>query len=431
MNKSIFTHSTLPGTVFTSVYPRVIVVLSNLFLVFMLCGLCTAQELKSANQPSESDLPARQAKPKPGLIRVQNDLVYGENNSDIQIGKADLVFDNIYAYVATPNGLYRTAKPITANSSFELIGFQNKAIIKLYVHNNALYVLKYSKDTLGRADDHSFLKSEDRGATFVPMDGALEYCFRGYCSFLTPTQAIFKDNLIFLNAGAGLNLQVSNNNGASWIPLLGTLEPNVCYQQPFEIIGTRVLVGRECPLDFGYLRGGTLCPDLLDWLSPSHRPTSVVTPYLANRNVLFFIKHKQNSSDVYAGGEGGVLKSSDNGQSFRFVINYETNNSLRMFPYVTNILFHSKNPNVIIVGGYDNGPLHRLFLAYSKDNGETWLDISNRTQLLVGEPSNLTDPDWVQFIVEDSEGRVLVGVTRPETKTLTIVQLRVNVAAFR
>lgn len=429
MNKIISAYLTLTGTLFMSFYSRVVIVLLSLSLVLTASGLCAAQQSKSANQPSENDLPTLQRKVKSGLIRVQNNLVYGENNSDFQVGKAALVFDDIYAYVATPNGLYRTAKTITANSSFELIGFQNKSILNLYVHNNTLYVLKHSRATLSnRATDHSFLKSEDHGATFIPMDGALEYCFRGYCSFLTPTQAIFKDNLIFLNAGAGLNLQVSNNNGASWIPLSGTLEPNVCSEPPFEIIGTRVLVGGECPLDFAYLRAGMLRPDLLDWLSLQHRPTSVVTPELANRN-FHFIKHKPNSSDVYAGVEGGVLKSTDNGQSFRFIIKYPLDS--RIYPYVLNILFHSKNPNVIVVGGEERGPLHRLFLAYSKDNGETWLDISNKTQFLIGAPSNTVVPDWVQFIVEDPEGRVLAGVTRPETKTLTIVQLRVDVAAFR
>jgi hypothetical protein len=263
------------------------------------------------------------------------------------------------------------------------------------------------------------------------MDGALEYCVAGYCSFMMPTQAIFKDNLIFLNAGAGLNLQVSNNNGASWIPLSGNLAPGSCSEPPFEIIGTRVLIGGECPLDFAYLRGGTLRPDLLDWLSPQHRPVDVVVPYLSNRNVQF-IKNKPNTSDVYAGVEGGLLKSNDNGQSFRFVLLYGTSSNTRSAPYITSILFHSKNPNVIVVGGFDKGSLQRLFLAYSKDNGETWLDISNRTQILVGEPSSGPNgTDWAQFITEDSEGKVLVGVKHPETNTLTIVQLRVDVAAFR
>lgn len=403
----------------------------NLYLVLTASVLCVAQPSKIAIQSSEGDLPAHQTKPKPGLIRVQNNLAYGENNSDIQLGRAALAFDDIYAYVATNNGLYRTVKPITSNSSFQPIGFQNKSITNLYVHNNALYVLKVSRDTLGnRATDHSFLKSEDRGATFVPMDVALENCVAGYCSFLTPTQAIFKDNLIFLNAGNGLNLQVSNNNGASWIPLSGNLQRNSCSPVAFELIGTRVLVGGECPLDFAYLRAGTLRPDLLDWLSPADRPISVSTPYLSNRNVQF-IKNKANSPDVYAGVEGGLLKSSDNGQSFRFVIKYGTFNSFRSYPYITDILFHSKNPNVIVAGGFDKGPLFRLFLAYSKDNGETWLDISNKTQLLAGKPSEITGIDSVQFIVEDSDGRILVGVNRPDAKTLTILQLRVDVAAFR
>jgi hypothetical protein len=76
-------------------------------------------------------------------------------------GRAAIAFDDVYAYIATPNGLFRTAKRITSESSFEPIGFQNKAITNLYVHNNTLYVLKYSEETYGSpATDHSFLKSE-------------------------------------------------------------------------------------------------------------------------------------------------------------------------------------------------------------------------------------------------------------------------------
>ncbi len=113
-----------------------------------------------------------------------------------------------------------------------------------------------------------------------------------------------------------------------------------------------------------------------------------------------FIEHKPNSPDVYAGVEGGLLKSSDVGQSFRFVIRYGIGNSARSYPYITNILFHSKIPNVIVVGGF-NKPRSRFFLAYSKDSGESWLDVSNKTQLLVGEPSNTTEIDWTHFISED------------------------------
>jgi hypothetical protein len=408
---------------------RASVALLSLFLIASLGGISSAQQLRSLNQPSEDYLPALQRKVRQGLIRVQNNLVYGNTLPFYTDGA--MVFDDTYAYIATPNGLFRTAKQITADSTFELIGFQNKAITNLYVHNNTLYVLKRSEETRGtQATDHSFLKSEDRGATFIPIDAGLHECLGGYCSFLTPTQAIFKDNLIFLNAGGAPNLQVSNNNGASWIPLLGSLASYACSIQPFELIGTRVLIGGECPLDFAYLRGGTLRPDLLGWASPEQRPTNVVTPNLGNRNVQF-IKNKPNTPDVYAGVEGGLLKSVDAGQSFRFAIKYSLGNSLGKYPYITKILLHSKLPNVIVVGGFDKGLAKRLFLAYSKDNGETWLDISSQTQLRVGKPSNTTEIDNVEFITEDSEGRVLVGVSRAETKTLTIVHLRVEVAAFR
>ncbi len=429
MNKIISTFPAIPATLFKFACSRANVALLNLFLVSIFGGFSSAQQLKSANQPSEDDLPALQRKVRQGLIRVQNNLVYG-NNPGIKGGGA-LVFDDLYAYVATPNGLYRTAKRITAESSFELIGFQNKAITNLYVHNNTLYVLKYSEETRGtQATDHSFLRSEDRGQTFIPMDSGLEYCLGGYCSFLMPTEAIFKDNLIFLNAGGAPNLQVSNNNGENWIPLLGSLETRACYQQVFEIIENRVLVGGECPLDVAYIRGGTLRSDFLDWASPEQRPRNVITPYLGNRNVQF-IKNKPNTPDVYAGVEAALLKSTDSGQSFRFVIKYASSSSTGIAPYITKILFHSKNPNVIVVGGFDKGTAKRLFLAYSKDNGETWLDVTNQTQFFVGKPSNTTEVDKVEFITEDAEGRVLVGISRPETKTLTIVQLRVDVAAFR
>ena len=408
---------------------RLFVAFFSLFLTITAGVQSTPAQIKNVNESSESDLPALQRKVKRGLIKVQNNLFYGTNSA--MQGGAALVFDDIYAYLATPNGLYRTSKSITGNSSFELIGFQNTSITNLYVHNNTLYVLKRSLETRGtRATDHSFLRSEDRGATFIPMDAALEYCLGGYCSFLSPTQAVFKDNLIFLNAGGATNLQVSNNNGASWMPLLGTLAANACYDQSFEIINNRALIGGECPLDTAYLKGGTLRPDLLGWASPEQRPTDVVAPNLGNRNVQF-IKTKPNTTDVYTGIEGGLLKSSDTGQSFRFVIKYSSGNSLRSYPYIQKILFYSKNPNVIVAGGFDKGPLKRLFLSYSKDDGETWTDISSQTQFLTGEPSNTTEIDAVEFISEDSGGRVLVGITRPQTKTLTIARLKVDVAAFR
>ncbi len=168
MSKIIRMTSTAAKLLAKFICSRASVALLSLFLIASLGGISSAQQLRSLNQPSEDYLPALQRKVRQGLIRVQNNLVYG-NTLPFYTGGA-LVFDDTYAYIATPNGLFRTAKQITADSSFELIGFQNQAITNLYVHNNALYVLKRSEETRGtQATDHSFLKSEDRGATFIRL----------------------------------------------------------------------------------------------------------------------------------------------------------------------------------------------------------------------------------------------------------------------
>lgn len=390
----------------------------NLFLILTIGVFCVYPQ-------TPENLPAFPVKSKPGLIKVNNNLAYGAPHP---LGLAALAFDDLYAFAATPNGLYRTPLPLSPNNSFELIGFQNKAIFNLYVHNNELYVLKYSEPNEGSpATDHAFLKSADHGATFVPMDGALQYCLGGYCSFLWPTQAIFKNNLIFLNAGGAPNLLVSTNNGASWIPLLGSLQAQICTAQPFELINNRAVVGGECPLDSAYIRGGTLRPDMLGW---TQFPTNVAAPDLQNRNIQF-IKNKPGTTDVYAGAEGGLLKSTDSGQSFRFVIKYAISGGVK-YPYISDILFSSEAPNVIVVGGFDKGPQGGAFLAYSKDFGETWNDISAQAQFFIGAPSKTKNgTDSVDFIEEDAQGNILAGVQRPETNTLKIFRLNIDVAAFR
>ncbi len=127
---------------------------------------------------------------------------------------ARLVFDDQHGYFATPDGLFRTDKHLTGQSNLEPIGFKNRFITNLYINNEKLYVLKEAEQTDdGPASDHGFLRSDDRGDTFIPLDNSLQECLREYCGFIWPTQAEFRDNLIFLNAGGGMNLLVSERRG--------------------------------------------------------------------------------------------------------------------------------------------------------------------------------------------------------------------------
>ena len=382
----------------------------------LLTALFSAASLYIYAQPK-----ALVTKPKPGLVRAAYSVPFGNSETGYDAGA--MAFDDQYAYLATPGGLFRAAAPLTPSSQFQLIAFAGKQVINLYVHQNVLYVLKYGEAaTNGPATDHTFLKSVDHGATFVPIDNGLEECIGKFCNYLTPTQALFKDDLIYLNAGGGPNLMYSSNGGASWTPLLGSLQAMTCNFQPFELVGTRMLVGGMC-LDEAYLKGGILRSDLMGW---TQLPTDAGTPPLGLRSVQT-IENKPGTTDVYAGVGGGLLKSTDSGQTYRSVLQYSGTDT---FPYVEKILFPANLSNVIVAGGRDNtrtGP----FLAYSKDNGETWYDISPQARLFAGPPGESTWVDEIDFIAQDPQGRIFVGLRHVDTNTMLILQLRMDVAMLR
>jgi hypothetical protein len=358
-------------------------------------------------------------KPRPGLIRVAGTIAFDQAFSHPN-ASADLVFDDSFAYLAIPGGLYRTPLPLSSQSAFKLIGFQNTNIFHLYVHQSSLYVLKESVANQGdSATDHSILRSDDHGSTFVPMDGALQECGSGFCEFLSASEALFVGKSMIINAGFN-NLLITDNNGGSWTPLIGGFHRGTCAAQPFELIDHRLVIGGEC-LDTGFIKSGILSSDMRGWEQP---PNACGSPEMNLRGVLT-IRNKPNSADVYAGVYGGLLKSTDSGQNFRFVISYPIFGST--YPYVRTLFFPSHAPNVIVAAGYD---VNRLFLAYSKDNGETWLDISSATQPFIGVPDSLSSTS-VDFIKEDQNGNIFAGVVYNPTKTFKLLQLRFNSVAFR
>lgn len=376
--------------------------------------------IAASSHHAQSPITAIPRKGKPGLIKHLYSFTYGEPQYGVT---AKMAFDASYAFVMTPGGLYRAPLPLNSKSHFELIGFQGTTLTNMYVNNGVLYVLKFGEATQGGpATDHTFLRSFDHGQTFFPIDGNLQECLGGYCSYMIPDKAAFRGNLVYLNAGGAPNLQFSNNGGASWTPLLGGLQSNVCYLQSFELIGTRVIVGGECPLDSAYIRAGTLRPDMMGWVQT---PTAVNTPPLANRNVQF-IRNKPNTNHVFIGVEGGLLKSTDAGQNFRFVLEYTT----PPYPYIHEIFFAPNMPGMIVAGGDGNcvcGP----FLAVSSDNGETWYDITSRLLPFAGPPGKPTALDSLGFIEEGPDGRIYVGIIHAETNTMIIVQLRLEIPMLR
>ena len=334
------------------------------------------------------------------------------------ISRVRLVFDDQFAYLATPDGLFRTSRSLSATSPRTLI-FAGQGFFNLYVRNNVLYVLKEGGDPRSNTlEAHSFLKSTDHGQTFVPLDEGLKWCFRDSCEYLYATEAFFIDNLIFLAAGGGANFFVSQDEGKNWKLLQGFAEPVICTPSAFEMIGNKVLIGGECPLDFAFLKARTLRPDMLDWTGSVRDIMGLAE--LSNRNVQF-IAQSPNTSFVFAGVEGGLLKSYDLGESYQFKLKYPPDGSTPKFPYIQQILLPATYRDLIVVGGFNKAPPEISgFLAYSPDHGENWIDISDL--ILTPEYSTYS----VGFVTQDPEGRTLVGLIDDNPTRITIVELLVS-----
>jgi len=254
----------------------------------------------------------------------------------------------------------------------------------------------------GQAGEHG-LCTLDASGSFAARDLPLENCIGGWCAPLAMNELKLFNNRLYANAGAGQNLFVSTDAAASWRVALGQFDSMICTHQAFQVVGDRLLVGGECPLDFAYIRAYKLGAD---GLPASNDELPVSLPTLENRNVQF-IQQVANSQRVFAGVEGGLLRSDDGGQSFKFVIQQPLSGNTG-YPYIRYFLALSGKPETMVVGGFDKARA-LPYLAWSADGGTSWTDISS---LLPGYARAAGDTAFaeVSSVSEDPQGRVIVTV---------------------
>lgn len=297
--------------------------------------------------------------------------------------------DAEFEYLATPDGLYRS--PRLATIAPQLIAFPGENVHAVAVHEDALYVAKGAGNEAANSPTHTLVRSTDHGATFTNLDAGLLDCALMPCGYLIPTLMAFEADRIYVNAGG--NVLASEDDGASWHLLYGLTSggkptAQVCPVQ-FALAGEHMLLGGECPLDDGWISRGLLRESRVEW---AHEPQPVTSPELENRNVQFI--RDLGDGVVYAGIEGALLKSTDGGETFRFVIHYPLNAEDR-YPYIAHMVV---TRGVMLVGGFDKKN-DVGYLAYSSDGGETWHDKSH----LVGKP-------YVSLLTVDADGRLLIGL---------------------
>ena len=127
-------------------------------------------------------------------------------------------------------------------------------------------------------------------------------------------------------------------------------------------------------------------------------------PALENRNVQF-IESVADTKRVFIGVEGGLLRSEDNGVSFRFVIQEPLSGS-KNYPYIRSFLALKGKPDTMVIGGFDKAT-QLAYLAWSKDGGATWTDISKLTPNHGKAPAGGA-VTTITGIFEDPQGRILV-----------------------
>ena len=318
----------------------------------------------------------------------------------LEEGNAGYARDSRFEYLATSDGLYRAER--LAGGAIELMPAAGTLLNDVAAAGDALYVLR-GREYFGSWPEPTLLRSRDHGVTFESVSEGLLDCSlapRYPCEYVVPHDIRFGDGRVFLEASG--NLLASADEGATWSMLVGASsgrpEPMSC-PLVFERIGTTMLFGTECPLDDAWIAGGTLRPDLLGW---SGEWRKMETPEIENRNVQF-IRHL-GGGVVLASIEGGLLRSTDGGATFHWVIHYPLDNPAR-YPYAGHLLVSSRHPGLMLLGGFDKKD-GSGYLAVSTDGGETWAD------------SPLVGMAEVMLLAEDREGRILVGLYEGTTFTL-------------
>lgn len=319
-------------------------------------------------------------------------------------------------WIATPGGLYRLPLNIEEGEP-QLFAFEGRGVTKVYAHDGALYVLKDTRGTSPGDHDPGLLRLDPSSGEITQVDAQLRSCTGEVCQYMAGSEAKFVGQTIYYAAGG--NLVVSPDGGETWKALVGFLEPAACYDLSFELSGSRLLYGGECPLDMAWLRWAELSSD---GTAIDAGPFDAVTPELENRNIQF-IRRLPGSSLLFAGIEGAMLRSSDFGASWEFVHRYHNGGADEgKYPYIGSLLAPSGREGVLVAGGFDKAKAEAAaWLAISHDGGSTWLDRSVQLR-----QSDGFSADTLSFLAEDADGRILAGLVDLGSTRLRVVELSVE-----
>ena len=377
----------------------------------MACALLLAGCGGSSDDDKDEPKPPVVVQPTPVATSV--DLLTSTTR-----GMESVAYHGGFAYLSLANSktegsaVLKTALPVTRTSSWAAVGLgacamgkQGDFIVrapKLKMVGDDMWLMQPWADVPSASAEHAACTLVAGTSTFVPRDQDLRVCTGSFCEMLAPQDIKIAGKRLYSNPGAGVNLFTSSDAGNTWKVIRGQKASMICTPTKFHVIGDRVLVGGECPLDMAFVEAYGLTSD--GSALTSEAKLAISLPALENRNVQF-IESVPESRRVFIGVEGGLLRSDDNGASFKFVIQ-EPLSGGKAYPYIHSFLPVKGKPDTVVIGGFDKAT-QQAYLAWSKDGGTTWTDISKLT------PNHGKTPAagatvMITGLAEDAQGRILV-----------------------
>ena len=330
--------------------------------------------------------------------------------------------------LTTPDALYRFSGKL--DSSTILKHTDVGAAIPRIVDGQGKTLLYLDAYVPGN-DGARYFVSHDSARSFLSVDDAFRFEWWNSLheewaeDYLVTSWLQYSDGVWYCNAGNSPMLHGSLDNGVSWDMVFNPMPSgetgNLAASGGSHIVIDRlILSGGEAPLDMAWIHRAKLDET---GLGLAELPSTVTDwELLGNRDIQTF-HYNRRYRTIFAGAEGAVLRSTDKGQEFEYSFKYPYSSdgsnvaipegSEDAYPYVTSFSTPSSHATAVVAGGYDK-PASTAYLAWSPDNGETWVNLSGHVRDL---------GQYTAFIVEDAYERILVGVSCGERGRLTVAEL--------
>jgi hypothetical protein len=318
-------------------------------------------------------------------------------------GRISFAHDDQYEYLATSVGLFRSRRFADPSESAEVIAFDGRRVNDVVSNGRFVYVL-LGNGIYSSSPEPTVMRSGDHGRTFSPIDTNLGECLGTKCEYLVGHHVEIASGRLVMELGG--NVMVTPDEGLHWYQLYGSATKGLPDLQicpvVFSVGGSTLYLGGECPLDVGWIAGGTLGIDGLSWLTPPSR----IAPHLdlENRNVQFI----RAGNEMFAGLEGAMIRGVD------FTLFYDR--GAARYPYIRQFVEWSKNPLIRLAGGFDKVD-ESGFLAFSGGpvaGPLAWQDVST---LLPAGSTN------VAMLAETGEGLLLIATQNGSRYTIGVIDV--------